>query len=301
MDGLTLALIKATSGGGGGAVLESLYANINGDYYPPEGVDGFDEVHVDVEGGDAKLQEKTATENGVVLPDSGYDGLSKVTVDVPASEPIILSNFRLDQSTSDNPALQIRKGRIVTGFSTSLHVVPMKAQNPSQTLDVDWSGSWEIGCAFNYADDTVNQNFCIWGVGNSGSRYADIPVAEVMQQKLCFGISSVGNTTWDNWFDVANLDIAVGQWYFCSMSYDPSTKTVHYTCTSDFQNYYEIPDYVMANDPYYNSSKYLAFCGLLRSNNFILRKGQIDLYNTYIKVNGQIVWGMFTGEFPPST
>lgn len=64
----------------------------NGTYSPDEGIEGFSEVVVNVEGGggEIKLQSKTATKNGeVVTPDEGYDGLDKVTVDIQ-TDPYIL-------------------------------------------------------------------------------------------------------------------------------------------------------------------------------------------------------------------
>ena len=66
-----------------GAVLEPVTINENGTVTPPEGVDGFDSVTVDVQGSAPVLQNKIVTQNGVVTPDTGYDGLGQVTVDVP--------------------------------------------------------------------------------------------------------------------------------------------------------------------------------------------------------------------------
>ena len=50
--------IDAKSVGPGGAVLESLSVTQNGDYYPGTGVDGYDEVHVNVSGGSSVNRSK---------------------------------------------------------------------------------------------------------------------------------------------------------------------------------------------------------------------------------------------------
>ena len=61
------------------AVLRSVEFTTNGTYTPPTGVDGYNEVIVNL-----AMQEKTVTQNGEVTPDAGYEGLSKVIVDTPS-------------------------------------------------------------------------------------------------------------------------------------------------------------------------------------------------------------------------
>lgn len=78
----------AVSGIGSGAaepVIEPLEVTENGTYEPPEGVDGYNPVTVNVPAPEVKLQEKTITENGEYTADSGFDGLGKVLVDVMQS------------------------------------------------------------------------------------------------------------------------------------------------------------------------------------------------------------------------
>lgn len=65
------------------AVFEPLSITANGTYTPETGVDGFDEVTVNVPG--PILQSKTVTANGTYTPDAGYDGLSSVEVAIPKS------------------------------------------------------------------------------------------------------------------------------------------------------------------------------------------------------------------------
>jgi hypothetical protein len=65
------------------AVLESLNVSTNGTYTPESGVDGFDEVVVDVPA--AVLESLNVTANGTYTPESGVDGFDEVVVDVPAA------------------------------------------------------------------------------------------------------------------------------------------------------------------------------------------------------------------------
>lgn len=78
------AILDKIKGGGSAPVLETLTVTANGTYTPEEGVDGFDEVEVNVPTPTPSLQSKsvTVTQNGTqnITPDSGYDGLSSVAV-----------------------------------------------------------------------------------------------------------------------------------------------------------------------------------------------------------------------------
>lgn len=65
-------------------VLQELSATANGEYVPPEGVDGFSLVNVNVPDIPPVVEELSVTENGVYVPEAGVDGFSRVSVDVPA-------------------------------------------------------------------------------------------------------------------------------------------------------------------------------------------------------------------------
>ena len=77
-------LVQFTQGTGE-SVLESLEVTENGTYTPPDGVDGYNPVTVNVPAPEITLQDKTITENGTYTADSGYDGLGSVTVEVAGS------------------------------------------------------------------------------------------------------------------------------------------------------------------------------------------------------------------------
>ena len=66
-------------------VLESLNVTENGTYVPRTGVDGFDEVVVDVPADQPVLDSLSVTENGTYVPPSGVDGYDEVVVNVSGS------------------------------------------------------------------------------------------------------------------------------------------------------------------------------------------------------------------------
>lgn len=65
-------------------VLTTLNVTANGTYTPEAGVDGFNEVNVDV---DPTLENISVTENGTYTPSSGYDGIGEVVVNVDKTRP----------------------------------------------------------------------------------------------------------------------------------------------------------------------------------------------------------------------
>ena len=94
--------IKAASASrwGHGAVLEPLSVTANGDYTPPTGTDGFDEVHVAVPS--ATLTTKSITQNGTYnASQDDADGYSSVTVAVPGG--VTIEPLEVTQNGTYNP------------------------------------------------------------------------------------------------------------------------------------------------------------------------------------------------------
>lgn len=86
-----IAISAGASGGGGGRepIVETIAITENGTYTPNEGVDGFNEVNVNVPIPTFTTEELSATANGEYTPTT--DGYSKVTVAVPTPEPNLQS------------------------------------------------------------------------------------------------------------------------------------------------------------------------------------------------------------------
>ena len=72
---------RLSTGGGPAPVLESISITENGIYTPGEGVDGYNNISVDVE---PDLETKTVTANGTYTPSAGKDGFSEFTVNAPS-------------------------------------------------------------------------------------------------------------------------------------------------------------------------------------------------------------------------
>ena len=77
-------LVEFTQGKGN-PTLETLEVTENGTYTPSEGVDGFNNVVVEVPTPEITLQDKTITENGTYTADEGFDGLGSVLVNIASS------------------------------------------------------------------------------------------------------------------------------------------------------------------------------------------------------------------------
>lgn len=94
--------IKAASASrwSGSTVLEPLNVTANGDYYPPSGTDGFDEVHVTVPS--ATLTTKNISSNGTYsASQDDADGYSSVTVAVPGGATV--EPLEVTQNGTYNP------------------------------------------------------------------------------------------------------------------------------------------------------------------------------------------------------
>lgn len=71
--------------GGKEPVLVSLNVTANGTYTPEEGVDGFDEVVVNVPSVEPVLELLNVSENAIYTPEDGVDGFNVVVVNVPTN------------------------------------------------------------------------------------------------------------------------------------------------------------------------------------------------------------------------
>ena len=69
------------------AVINPLAVTENGTYTPPEGVDGYNPVTVNVPAPQPVIETLTVTENGTYTSPAGVDGYNPVTVNVPAHLP----------------------------------------------------------------------------------------------------------------------------------------------------------------------------------------------------------------------
>ena len=149
-----------------------------------------------------------------------------------------LSPFYLANYTTYKPYFD---GRTLTGFeATRCYIAPENTTGYA----VNWSGKWEIGCAFMQKDTTGN--FCLFGRMDS-SDYASVPSAELIGTRLWRGISTSGGTTWTDGYNF-DATISANKWFFVRISYDPDTMILRSELTDDFITF-ATHDYQMSSPP----------------------------------------------------
>lgn len=168
---------KSASEWGHGAVLEPLNVTANGDYTPPSGTDGFDEVHVAVPS--ATLTTKNITSNGTYNASSdNADGYSSVTVAVPGGatvQPLSVT----ENGTYTPPSgvdgyapvtVNVSGGGIDDWASLTNYIESSGTQyiDTGYTLPADQSGvRFEVVCNFSQ----VGKWPTIYGVRDAASKY----------------------------------------------------------------------------------------------------------------------------------
>ena len=285
----------------------------NGTYDPSDdSLDGYSEVTVNVPNSYAAGDEGKVVSNGALVAQSAmaseitingtYDTTlnDEVTVNVSGGggsvTPLFTNKTLLNPNYSQTFALV--DGRIVTGFHATYGFIA--PYNGTAWMDFDWTNDWEIGVAFKVA--TTSGNFSLFGVENNTSYYAACPGAEVINGSIGFGVSA----SRDSWtlFDYipssqgnTKYSVQSDKWYFLSLSYDSTAQKVTAKITDDFESWATKED-AFTQTPYTNSSYKIGFGGLIKNSGHTQASACIDLYNTYIKTNGAIAWGCFTGELP---
>ena len=254
-------------------------------YTPPEMAGAIASIPT---GSEPVLQSKTVTENGTVTPDQGYDGLSSVVVNVSGGGSEAIGKTLLSPGAASEYG--IVNGRIVTGFNASYGFVA--PANNSGWLDVDWTGAWEIGVAFKV--DNTSGNFALFGNESATTDFSSVPSIELLGDGLAYGISSQS----DSWgvFAWVKQNLSANTWYFVTMSYDPNTMIVTCRITTDFVNYEQVT-YTMTAAPYHSSNRKIGFGGMTKDQAHTKTGAYIDMYNCYIKYEGTMVWGAYSGEF----
>ena len=134
------------------AQLTGLTVTSNGDYTPPAGYDGFDEVNVNVPQSAARLTTLSATANGNYTPPTGYDGFDEVYVNVPTP-----SGALFQKSMTPGAIASFDDGADMVLPSLTASIVPVQAGSgdPSPTNVRPISGFTETNvtkCGKNFFD-----------------------------------------------------------------------------------------------------------------------------------------------------
>ena len=110
------------------AHLIALIASENGVFVPPEGVDGFNQVTVNVPAVTPVLESLSVTQNGVYTPPTGVDGFNQVTVNVQGTSFVedtysqLLTNY-FDTEVNINADYRIEVSFYITEYVNDGHVV----------------------------------------------------------------------------------------------------------------------------------------------------------------------------------
>ena len=155
---LTDAVTRLREGFGKGAVTEGLYATENGSYMPPEGVDGFDQVEVNVYQPPVNSGRLEVSENGEYPPSSyGYDYFDSVYVYVNVEPPYM--------ATPANPE-DVRSGREYIDSCGTVQIGSMPENTADGvTIHTDNTKNFSVSIPAGYYPEYV---FVSGTVGYSG-------------------------------------------------------------------------------------------------------------------------------------
>lgn len=150
---------------------------------------------------------------------------------------------------------------------------------------IDPTKPWEIGVMWKYTATNSNSQV-IFG---SWYDWADAPSLEIMPgaKDLWCGYSTSGSG-WEHSLQ-AGATFDFNTWYFTKMGWD--TEKLYLEWTSDFENYSRKT--LAVTTQHYVNGYYsdIVFGGLDQTYAKCLINGSIDLDNTYIKSDGNIIWG----------
>lgn len=202
-------------------VLETLDVTENGTYTPPENVDGYDEVNVEVL---PKLATLSITENGTYEPPASLDGYNLISVDVPQPTELTLNVDQNGQYTAPEGSLyktvnvDVESYRIVTNpdwycnisgkwFNTNVQI----NSNYNYSYDFRMVGNWTsdgsiLGNSYGGAYMQWTPYNSYWYYSDGNQEYRDGAIGSSYQtdhnitynDKVVFDNNNVGNYTRKN-------------------------------------------------------------------------------------------------------
>lgn len=255
-------------------VIEELTVYENGEYYVPDGVDGYNPVIVDVP--DPIIINRTFTENGVYrASDDDADGYGVVTVEVAGGPTMPSCNLEGTCHIYEDLG-------VVVSDSSGARINPMETDR-SDFIRPDFSSPFRIHVKFKIISSKANQ--AIFGASYNGYYYITPSLEVQALTRLWFGVSSNG-TSWTNSaaFTSSDITIAAGRTYDFDCHFDGSKITL------------------TVNDGEVEATKTINISEIY-SNNYVMDFGSVAyqnrassaiiyLSNTYIEdSNGEIIWG----------
>lgn len=135
---------KPDGGGGREPIVESLSVTQNGIYTPEPGVDGFDNVDVNVPAPEFVTETLSVSVNNTYYPGQGVDGFSQVIVDVPQSvtgytEKNITEGTACVQNLNNSASFVASNA-----FQNNRCLSTVYLPNASQVYDNAFAGCWNL-------------------------------------------------------------------------------------------------------------------------------------------------------------
>lgn len=190
-----------------------------------------------------------------------------------------------DQTTNGilaNANIYVSQGRYVKSGGGNTAVFYMKNPNSFSTLDVNWSQPFEIFVTFKWVSVGIVNTLC--GSATSG-KYYYTPSIELQESTVWAGFSTNGSS-WANTIGF-NISWQADLWYTLKYEWDGSTFTL--TVNDGSQDY--TSSVAQTTGHYHNASQLMVFFNVAQRTSKWGDDIILDLYNTYIKSNGTMVWG----------
>lgn len=230
-------------------------------------------------GGSSVLIPKTITQNGTYNPvDDNADGYNEVTVNVKQS-------FVGKKGTASNAnILMVSTCR----FSNGSYFVP---QNQSgQDIIIDFNQSFEICLRIKITNASSHNNSKFFiGRNAPGGQYYNFSAYLNSNLTALIAAFASSSSSWNASYslDISNLAISVGGEYEIIFTYDGNANFT--MAVSDFET--TITDTYQKTNTY-NSNKGLLF-GRAEAGtgvDYTFDIGEIDLINSYVKIQDNVVW-----------
>ena len=197
-------------------------------------------------------------------------------------------------------------GRTVERFLTGLGAIVPAGDD--DYIRMNWQGDWEIGVAWKLTREQTGYQNTLFAT--CGMPYYETPSAEIgsdINRSVGMGIGYTDvSSGWGKWqwmFDVDESYVTQPlKWYFAKFTYDSTNNSMTISYTDDFISWITYT-YTLTGTPRntgYPSSYTINFGAFPDTNNNHHNSDymRIDLGNTYLKQNGQMVWGNYLGNFP---
>lgn len=238
-------------------------------------------------GGSAVVQPLSVTQNGTYNPPSGVDGYAPVSVSVSGGGGTIdrtLMNY-LSSGYGSN-GIKIKNGKWLYGFA-NMYIYIYPADSSGNILKPNWSLPFEIQVQFRL-QGSMSRSMVLFGA-QQGFYYCPSVEVSASNSGIWCGLSTNGNA-WTNAITINSSD-GITLNLNTPIRINAVWDGTDYTVTINDGINTASKSVTPSSPPYYNSSHNIEFGGIARSNNHYAQQVEIDLENTYIKQNGDMIWG----------